>query len=215
MQSDKSKNQIYIQREIVHNALNLSFNILGFLLLIIVALLSSIEKEVFLIVYSSIFSIFMISRIFITSKVIYSFNKLNRKINPENIDFYITKSWNRKREGSIWVGIMYILTLLVFCLWATIIDKFILQISITIIYIVLFVHLLIIMIVMYINIQMTTDYIKVAEKRINLHSVEWMQIKKDQSSYYKQLTIWYVHFLLVIPTFLLIIPPYRRAIFNK
>ncbi len=218
MQSDKNKNAIYIQREKIHNAMNLSFSIFGFLLMVVVSLLSIIKEQYLLLSYGILFIILMSSRIAINIKLMFSFKKLVNKINPDNLDFYITKSWTRKREGAIWVGLIYIFTIAVFlALNAMLHNVFDVPSSGNeyIVYLILTIHLFIIIIIMYTNIQMTNDYIKVAEKRINIHSVEWEQIRKDQSNYYKQLFIWYIHLIFVLPLILMLVPPYRRFWNNK
>ncbi len=210
MQSNRNKNLIYIQKETVHNIMNLSFSILGSLLLLIVLMLSSITSTWSLVVYSSLFLIFMLSRIIINIKIIVSFNNLVKKVNPENIDFYITKSWTRKKEGSLWVGLIYIFTLIILLIITGLLGLEFYIKNKVITYIVLVVHMFIIIIVMFTMMQILDSNIKVAEKRINIHSVEWIQIKNDQSSYYKMLFIWYIHIILILPLILMLIPFYRR-----
>lgn len=214
MQSDKNRKSIFIQREQVHNTMNLSFSILAFLLMFIVLLLSSIEREWLLIAYSCLFTAFLLIRIVINIKVMISFGKLTKKIAPENADFYIAKSWTRKRVGTLWVGIMYIFTLFLFYALTPLLGMWFDIGTDVLVYIILSIHLFLVIILMYVNMQMLDNNIKVAEKRINLKTIEWIQIKADQSNYYKQLFIWYVHIALILPLILMLIPPYRNM-WNK
>ncbi len=215
MQSNKNnRNSIYIQKEQVHNVMSLAFSIIGTTLLLFVLLFAIVNNYTILITYATIFSIFMFIRTLINSKLLLSFNKLVKKIAPEHIEFYITKSWTRKRVGSIWVGVMYIITIGLMGTATLIASYYNENIHSVTILIVMVAHLFMIIIYMFTNIQTLDSRIKISEKRIDINSMEWIQIKQDQSNYYKLLFIWYMHLLFVIPLILMIIPGYRN-VWNK
>ncbi len=201
-------------KEKVHNAMNLCFSIIGLVSLFFILVIACLKGVIILIVYSSLFIVLMISRVVLGSKVIYSFYKLNKNIDSNNTPFYIAKSWTRKKEGSLWVGISYLVTILLFIVITSITSSFKEVEYSTLIYIILSAHLFIVVIIMFVNLQSMESNIKYAQKRINMNTVEWMQIKADQSNYYKQMFIWYVHSLFIFPLILMAIPQYRN-IWNK
>ncbi len=210
MQSNKNnRDSIYIQKEHVHNFMSLVFTIVGMILLMFVLLYASIKDDIILITYSSIFVVFMIIRIVINLKLMFSFEKLVKKINPEQIEFYITKSWTRKREGAIWVGVMYLITLTLMLAIVGILTNFFEDIPVIITCVFMSIHMFLIIIYMFVNIQSLDSRLKISEKRLTLDSTEWTQIRKDQSAYYKLLLIWYFHAIIVIPLILMVIPAYR------
>ncbi len=211
MQSDKnSRNSIYIKKEFVHNLTSLTFCILGLVLLLLTLMYSIIHQDTILIVYSSIFASFMFIRLIITIVLMIGFDRLVNRISPEHIEIYITKQWTRKREGAIWVGIMYIVTLILFLMIAGIVSNFIDGAPILLTSIIIAIHIFIIVIYMFTNIQSIDSRLRISEKRISLESMEWVQIRKDQANYYKLLMVWYFHFLFILPLILMIIPFYRH-----
>ncbi len=215
MQSNKNnRNLIYIQKEYVHNFMSLTFSIIGTILLLFVLVFSIVKDYTILIVYSSVFTAFMSARVIINIKLVFSFDKLVKKISPEHIEFYITKSWTRKREGAIWVGLMYIFTLLLLVTITAIVGNYYDSIHTVIISSVLVIHLFMIIIYMFANIQTLDSRIKISEKRIDIKSMEWIQIRADQSSYYKLLFVWYIHILFILPVVFMVIPGYRNM-WNK
>ncbi len=211
MQLNKNnRDSIYIQKEHIHNFTSLVFSVVGLILLMFVLLFSAITDTIALIVYSTIFAAFMLVRIFINFKLLFGFEKLVKKINPEQIEFYITKSWTRKREGAIWVGVMYLFTLSLMLGAVGIAYNFVSDLKIIVICTIMTAHIFLIVIYMFVNIQSLDSRLKISEKRLNLDSIEWEEIRKDQSAYYKLLLIWYVHIIIVIPLILMIIPGYRN-----
>ncbi len=211
MQSNKNnRDSIYIQKEHIHNFVSLISTVMGTVLLGFVLLYSSIVDNVSLIVYSSIFVVFMLVRVLINLRLMLSFEKLVKKISPEQIEFYITKSWTRKREGAIWVGLMYLFTLTIMLSIVGILTKFITDIPVLVICIVMVLHMFLIIVCMFVNIQSLESRLKISEKRLTLDSIEWIQIRKDQSAYYKLLFIWYVHIVFILPLILMVIPAYRN-----
>ncbi len=211
MQSNKNnRDSIYIQKEHIHNFMNLIFSVIGTVLLAFILLYSSIVDNVSLIVYSSIFVVFMGVRVFINLKLMFAFEKLVKKISPEQIEFYITKSWTRKREGAVWVGVMYLFTLAMMLSIFGILTKFVSDLPVLTFCIILTLHMFLIIIYMFVNIQSLDGRLKISEKRLSLDSTEWIQIRKDQSAYYKLLLIWYVHLVFIVPLILMVIPFYRN-----
>ncbi len=190
--------------------MSLAFSIIGLMLLLTIALFSILSNAIILIVYSVTFSSFMIIRLLINIKLLISFDKLVKRISPEHIEIYITKSWTRKREGAVWVGVMYIITLLLFLSITGIVSHFVEDIPIVITSLIVSLHIFIIIVYMFTNIQSLDSRLKISEKRISLDSMEWIQIRKDQSNYYKLLLTWYIHILFIIPLILMILPFYRN-----
>ncbi len=211
MQSDKNKaNSIYIKKEYVHNTMDLTFSIVGTVLLLITLLVSSVHSIYGLVFYSGLFFVYMMLRVLINIKLIFSFNKLVHKISPEHIEFYITKSWTRKREGAVWIGIMYIFTSLLIMSAFGVATSFYDDIPLLLLFLIPTIHIFIIIIYMSVNIQVLDANLKISEKRVSIESLEWLQIRRDQSSYYRQLTIWYVHIILIVPLILMVFPFYRN-----
>ncbi len=211
MQLDKgnSRDKSYIQKEYGHNAISLIFSIIGLMTLLMIMLYSITLMDIVLIVYASIFSFFMLVRVLINIRMIILFERLVKKTNPEHIEIYITKSWTRKREGAIWVGAMYIITLLLLLLVTMIAYNFYPEMPILLTSMFIAGHILIIIIYMFTNIQTLDNKLKMAKKRINLEDLEWEEIRRFQSSFYKQLFIWYIHIIFILPLVLMVFPNYR------
>ncbi len=213
MQSDKnSRNAIYINKEHTHNILSLFFSIIGTFLLLMGLLVSILLSNYILTAYCSLFALYMLFRVMINFKLHFSFRTLYKKIEPEEIEFYITKSWTRKKIGSIWIGITYIFTSILFLIATAIAvtvgnyEEYLLPL--------LFIagHIIIIVVYMFASSQNIDSFLKISERRISLESIEWVQIRRDQNSYYKLLFIWYVHIILIAPIILMVIPKYRNFI---
>ncbi len=215
MQSDKnSRNAIYIKKEQTHNFTSLFFSIIGTILLLVGLMFSVVENNYVLITYTSLFILFNIIRIIINIKVSISFRHLVKKIAPEEIEFYISKSWTRKRAGSIWVGIIFIFTSFMFLITASFLTAFTSFDKMLTTGILIAIHLFIVIIYMFTSVQTLDAFLKISEKRLNLSSLEWLQIKKDQKNFYKLLFIWYVHAIFIIPLFFMVVPKYREAIYK-
>ncbi len=213
MQSDKnSRNAIYINKEHTHNILSLFFSIIGAFLMLLGLLVAVILNNYILIAYCSLFALYMLIRVVINFKLHFSFRTLVKKIEPEEIEFYITKSWLRKRVGAIWVGVTYILTSILFLAITAIVvtvgnyNNYLLPL----IFIAL--HIIVVVVYMFASSQNIDSFLKISERRISLESIEWVQIRRDITGYYKLFFVWYVHLIFVVPLILMVIPKYRNFI---
>lgn len=206
--SNKKQNQFVI-RESAHNIISATFFIFASIITILLIIFSSLLGSLFVLIPSLLFLVFFILKVAIQIRSIILFNKLT-KIDDEAIYFYTTKSWNRKREGTIWMGIISIITLTI----PLIISLSLLSTTILFDVLSLFISILFVIIVCYLNIQTLEGNIKLSEKKLNLNSMEWKQIKKETKIFYRLIFVYYLSLLLIIPLFLLIIPVYRNKIYN-
>lgn len=215
MLSSKDKsNLVYINREKINNFVDLSLCLMGLILLVLTLIVSCIQGYIILIVYTVTFSVFMSCRVLTKLHLIFAFRKLVNKIAPEQIEIYVTRSWLRKKEGSIWVGIIFMFTLILVFITIGIALGVGSDLNPLIYFLIPSVHFIIIIIYMILNYQTLDSNLKISEKRININSIDWIQTKKDYSLYYKQMTVWYIHILFVVPLLLMLSPKYR-SIWNK
>lgn len=214
MQSDNSKNNFFIQREHTHNLASVCFFLLSILLIFIILLISSISHVTPIIVTTAILLPFILLKLISQFRNIFIFNKLIKKVDSENIPFYITKSWNRKREASVWVGALSIIVISILLVITLAFLTSLSEADIIISLIIEIAILLSVVITMYLNIQLLDSYLKHSSRKLNMHSVEWMQIKLEHKIFYKTIFVWALHIIFVIPLLLMVIPKYRQAIYS-
>ncbi len=210
-----NKNNIFIKKEHNHNLISSCFFLLSTLIFFILFLLSIMFQMYSTIAYFVIFLFFIVMKTSWQFKTTISFSNLVNKISNENIVFYISKSWRRKRESTIWIGltaiflttVMLIINSILFEVPGSLNTKS-LFVSIIICISILFIILL----TMYFNIQILDENIKLASKKINFHSTEWEQIIKEIHDFYKSIFIKVIFLFFVIPFVLLIFKPYRNWI---
>ncbi len=209
-----NKKNIFFMKENTHNLMSTSFFLFAFLFSFVLVLLSSIEKIVPLIVFSVLFMIFCIIKIIFQIRSIFLLLKLEKSIDEHSISFYITKSWLRKKQATTWVGSMLLLMIFIFLITTialiNILSEFVLVSSIITLIVILF----LVIIVLYVNSQIIEGYLKISRKKINLHTIEWTQIQKDQKFFYRLLFIWYINILLLVPLLFMILPKYRDFIYK-
>ncbi len=190
------------------------FFCITFLLFIIIAIFSVVKEQWVLLAFISIAEIIVLFKIIIQIRIMVLLSKLSKNVQSENLPFYITKSWTRKRESSIWVGITSVTVMIYFLVLQILLVSFGVIASGIATLLILTLFIIAAFILMYINIQILDGYIKISLKRMDLDSVEWKQIKKEQNVFYKTIYIWIAHALFILPPLLFIIKPYRE-LWNK
>lgn len=209
-QLNNKENQ-FIVRESTHNIMSAVFFIFIALVSIILIITSSLLEKVSYTVLASAVAIliFSISKIIVQFRTIIRFSKLVKNIEEDSIPFYITKSWNRKKESTIWFSAI-LLTIVTIML----IVSLVMRTNIIFDVIVLFITIIMIIVSGYLNIQNLEGNLKLSNRKIDLNSMEWLQIKKETRIFYRLIFVYFISILLIIPLILLIVPGYRNWIYK-
>lgn len=213
MSIKQSRNKIqnhFVNRENNHNILSFIFFIFVLILSITFIIISAIIGSIYVLIPSIILTIFSIIKILLQVKYLIGFKKLLSTIDNDNIGFYITKSWNRKREATIWFSIMAILLMLIPLIITLSLQTKHWKYDVS----TLFISILFIVIIGYLNIQTLEGNLKLSERKMNMNSMEWKQIKKEARIFYRLMFIYFLSILLIIPLLFLIIPAYREWIYR-
>lgn len=211
-QSDNRSN-IFLIKENNHNLMSICYFSLLLMTVFSVFIITLILGYYSASIYLFVILFFLIIKLFLQIKVIMNFHSLTLKIDEGNFSHYITKSWMRKRNSTIWFGFlslfftffMIVLTSSMFRIYDEN-SRFICSL------IIIVSGIFISLITMYANMQIIDSYLKYSERKLPLSSVEWEQINKDYSVTYKTIFIYSVHILIIIPLLLLIFPGYRNWI---
>ncbi len=212
--SQSSKNK-FISNESIHNVISLCYFILITLVVLLVLVVSVVIKNNLIILASSISLFFLILKLIIQIKTIIKFNKLKNTVdNNESIHFYITKSWLRKKQSTIYltVELFYLNTIFIII---SIILKSLNNNNDFFSLIILSTSFFVILITSYTNNQIIDGYLKLSRKRIDFSSIELIQIKKEQKIFYKTILYWVISLTLIVPIVLMMFPKYREFIRKK
>ncbi len=212
-QSDNRKNEFYIN-ENTHNTMSISFFLILFLLSFALLLISALESMIIISVFSLTVVISCFIKLIFQIRSYILLSKLCKSVEEASIPFYITKSWFRKKQGTIWTEIIFITTNIIFIIATLISINSIGDMELIVSLIILISTFFISIIIAYLNSQILDGYLKFAERKMNLHTTEWIQIKRDQRISYRLIYVWYLSILTIIPLFLMVIPSYRQAIYN-
>ena len=211
-----NKRDPFIIREEKHNAMSIFFFlILSFSILLMIMISVILLKNLLLTIFLAISFALSIIKLLFQVSAYSKLNNLVKKVDANNINFYITKSWTRKRESSIWISASLLFIDLIFIIISLSLINVMSDVKYYfVVFIVLGISPLFIIIAAYLNIQIMDSYLKISKKRINLSSVEWIQIRRDQKIFYRLVFIWIVSFLTIIPLLLMVIPAYRSLIYE-
>lgn len=207
-----NKSKIYIQKEQNHNLISLVYSSISILLLFIILLLSISNSLWTLIPMTIIFLSIQILKLFQQIKSVSGFKRLVSKVDDENLPFYITKSWTRKKQSTIWIGSLSIF----FVIYNLIITGILfitleMQHEIAVIILIFFI-LIIVLLTVYSNLTIIRNNIQISNRIFNFSDIEWEVTLKDQKIAYRNIFFYSVSFLLIIPLFLLVIPAYKNYI---
>ncbi len=213
MSTKQLKNRVenqFVSRESNHIFISTAFFILVFIVSIIFIVASSLNGSIFVLVPFILVAIFSVIKIAIQIKYIFAFRKLISSIDDDSIGFYITKSWNRKREATIWFSAIGIIIMAIPLLWTIIVqpEQFIFDLCS------LFISILLIIIIAYLNIQNLESNLKLSERKMDMNSMEWNQIKKETRIFYRLMFIYFLSTITILPLLFLIIPAYRNWLYK-
>lgn len=210
-QSDNIRNQ-FVFKESTHNVMSCVYFFILTIIFLSGFVIGAMEDMYLILSICFIATIISTFRFSIQIILIFKLNSLINSVDPTKIPFYITKSWTRKREATKWMGtcmcILIVLLLVISICITSLITKTELEIATAI----LAVLLLVVLITMYSNIQIIDNNLKISNRKLNLNSIEWIHIKKEQRVFYRTIFVWFITIIFVLPLILMLFPTYRAKI---
>ena len=216
MSTNQLNKNKFILKENIHNVISFCYFVLLTFLMIFILLISSMVKNILLISISIFVISFSIMKLILQVTMMIKFKKLKENIeSDESIYFYITKSWLRKKQSTIFlsIGILYINIILIII--SAIIPFFLAGSHNFFATSILAILFLLVIVTAYFNNQIMDEYLKMSKKKINFTSIELIQLKKEQKLFYRSILYWIIATTLIVPLILMVFPGYRSFIKNK
>ena len=169
-----NKRDPFIIREEKHNTMSIFFFlILSFSIFLMIMISVILFKNLLLTIFLSISFALSIIKLLFQVSAYSKLHNLVKKVDANNINFYITKSWTRKKESSIWISASLLFIDLIFIIISlSLINVMSDEKYYFVVFVVLGISPLFIIIAAYLNMQIMDSYLKISKKRINLKSVE-------------------------------------------
>lgn len=209
IQEKQSTKNNFITSEKIHNIVSLFFFIISIIFYQFIFVFSIVSQFIVVSIFSLLFIISFFLKIILQFHVVFSFSKLLKSIEEEKANFYIAKSWNRKKDSTVWIGTIFCMIPSLFLIGSLIFMNHLSQEEVLFTTIFLTLNIVVISVLQVINYTMVSKALTKVEHKFDSKSIEWTQIQNDHSSFYKLMFVMFISTILVIPLILLAIPYYR------